>query len=201
MAEQDVKRPDMDEQAPGEQAAGESAAQAEAEADSAKKGGKKAKTSGKDAAKIASLEEKLAAAEAEKAKLNDNLLRTAAEYDNFRRRSKAEHDAAFSGGISKAVIEMLPVMDTLEVAANAETTDEEYKKGVLLTLQKCADIFKKLGIVEIDAAGKPFDPELHNACMQDADSGCESGICTKVIQKGYKMGDRVVRHAMVAVAP
>lgn len=152
-------------------------------------------------ATIAALEEKLAAAEAETATLKDQMLRQAAEYDNFRRRSREEHDAAFNNGVAHAAEMLLPVLDVLNAAAYSPTTDEEYKKGVIMTLQKCDEIFKKLGIEEIDATGKPFDPELHNACMQEACEGVDSGCVGKVVQKGYTLNGRVIRHAMVSVVP
>lgn len=174
--------------------------QSPAPAAETEKKGKKTKTPSGKEAKIAALEEKLAAAEKKTEETKDSLLRTAAEYDNFRKRSRTEHDAAFSNGVAHAVEQLLPVLDTLDAAAKAETADADYKKGVLLTLQKCEEIFKKLGITEIDAENQPFDPELHNACMQDP-SGGESGICTKVVQKGYMLGGKVIRHAMVAVSP
>lgn len=153
-------------------------------------------------AKLAGTEQKLAQAEKAADEARQTLLRTAAEYDNYRKRSQKEFEAAFSNGVSHAALELLPVIDTLEVAANAPTTDEEYKKGVILTLAKCEEVFKKLGIVEIEAEGLPFDPELHNAVMQEECEGKESGIVCRVMQKGYrKENGRVVRHSMVAVTP
>lgn len=152
-------------------------------------------------AKLAAAEEQANRAEQKSNEIQDSLLRTAAEYENFRKRSQREHESAYGNGISCAACELLPVLDTLEAAAMAETTDEEYKKGVLLTLAKCSEVFKKLGIHEIDALGEPFDPELHNAVMQEAVEGTDTGIITRVMQKGYTYHDKVIRHAMVAVAP
>ncbi|MDL2219068.1 nucleotide exchange factor GrpE [Ruminococcaceae bacterium OttesenSCG-928-O06] len=163
--------------------------------------GKKAKAPKADNAAAAALEQQLADAQAAAAEAKDSLLRTAAEYDNYRRRSQKEQEAAFGHGVSHAVEQLLPVLDVLEAAAHAESTDAEYKKGVTLTLSKLEDIFTKLGVTEIDTLGKPFDPELHNCLMQDADSGAESGTVTKVLQKGYTLGDKVIRHSQVAVAP
>lgn len=153
------------------------------------------------AAQIASAESKAAEAEKQVAELKDTLVRTAAEYENYRKRSQKEQESAFGHGISHAACELLPVIDTLEAAAHAETADEEYKKGVLLTLDKCTEVFHKLGIHEVEALGQPFDPELHNAVMQDPVEGAQSGTVTKVLQKGYSLNGRVIRHAMVAVAP
>ncbi len=152
-------------------------------------------------ARIAAAEAKLAEAEARTAEVNERLLRTAAEYENHRKRSQRETESAFKNGVCFSAEELLPVLDTLNAAANVPTADEEYKKGVLLTLQKCEEVFLKLGITEIEAEGQPFDPELHNAVMQKPAEGAESGTITLVMQKGYKLGDKVVRHAMVAVAP
>jgi molecular chaperone GrpE len=165
-----------------------------------KKTDKKAAKPRADAGKLAALEQQLADEKKKSGKLNDNLLRTAADYDNYRRRSQKEFDAAFGNGVAHAAEQLLPVLDTLEAAANAPTADEEYKKGVLLILAKAAEVFKKLGITEIDALGKPFDPELHNACLQEDCEGVESGAVTKVMQKGYTLNGRVIRHAVVAVS-
>ena len=164
------------------------------------KADKKKKPKG-DAAKLAAAEEACAKAREETDKVRDQLLRITAEYDNFRKRSQKEHDAAFSNGVGHAAEMLLPVLDVLDAAANAKTSDEEYKKGVVMTLGKANEIFAKMGITEIDAMGQPFDPELHNACMQEARDGTDSGCITRVVQKGYSLNGRVIRHAMVAVAP
>lgn len=153
------------------------------------------------AADLAAAQQRAETAEGKAAEAQNALLRTAAEYENFRKRSQKEHDAAFNNGVGYAVHQLLPVIDTLEAAANAESTDKEYKKGVLLTLAKTEEIFAKLGISEIEALGQPFDPELHNACMQEPCEGAECGTITRVVQKGYKLGDKVLRHSMVAVQP
>ncbi len=152
-------------------------------------------------ARISAAESKLADAESRSAELNERLMRTAAEYENHRKRSARETESAFKNGICFSAEELLPVLDTLNAAASVPTTDEEYKKGVILTLNKCEGVFEKLGITEIKAEGQPFDPELHNAVMQKAVDGVASGTVSVVMQKGYKLGDRVIRHAMVAVAP
>lgn len=154
------------------------------------------------------LESQLAAAkaEAEKAKAEaaeakDRLLRTAAEYDNFRKRSAREQDAAFGNGVAHAVSQILTILDTLEMAEAAPTTDENFKKGVTLTLEKAKAAFEALKVEEIPALGLPFDPAVHNAVMQKAtENGEESGTVLQVFQKGYKLGDKVIRHATVIVA-
>lgn len=177
----------------------ETVATEQAEAPKADKKAKK--TKGGDAAKLAAAEEACAKAREETDKVKDQLLRVTAEYDNFRKRSQKEHDAAFSNGVAHAAEMLLPVLDVLDAAANAQTSDEEYKKGVVMTLDKAREVFGKMGITEIDAMGQPFDPEVHNACMQEACEGTDSGCITRVVQKGYSLNGRVIRHAMVAVAP
>lgn len=157
---------------------------------------------GKKAAKELAAEKARAdAAEKAAAQAKDQLLRTAAEYDNFRRRSAKEQDAAFNNGVGFAVNQILTILDTLEMAANAACTDENYKKGVVMTLDKAAAALTALKVEEIPAEGQPFDPNLHNAVMQKpAEDGQKSGTVVQVFQKGYKIGDRIIRHATVVVA-
>lgn len=143
----------------------------------------------------------LAEAQAALAAKDDQLLRLAAEYDNFRKRSAREKDASFGDGVAFAVEKLLGVLDTLNLAANTPTQDENYKKGVIMTLEQCAKAFEAIGVEEIDAEGKPFDPQLCAAVMQQpAPEGAESGTVTQVLQKGYTYKGKVVRHASVAVA-
>ncbi len=150
---------------------------------------------------LAAVKTKLEKMEKELADAKETLLRTAAEYDNFRKRSAKEHDAAFDNGVSFSVGALLPVLDTLELAANAPTADESYKKGVMMTLTKCKEAFDKMGVCEIEAQGQPFDPALHAAVMQQpAAEDVESGTILQVMQKGYKLHDKVVRFATVVVA-
>ena len=153
------------------------------------------------------LESQLAAAkaEAEKAKAEaaeakDRLLRTAAEYDNFRKRSAREQDAAFGNGVAHAVSQILTILDTLEMAEAAPTADENFKKGVTLTLEKAKAAFEALKVEEIPALGLPFDPTVHAAVMQQPSEDAESGTVLQVFQKGYRLNGKVIRHVMVAVA-
>ena len=155
----------------------------------------------KKARELEAVKAKLDAAEANAAQAKDQLLRTAAEYDNFRRRSAKEQDAAFNNGVGFAVNQILTILDTLEMAANAACTDENYKKGVVMTLDKASAALTALKVEEIPAEGQPFDPNLHNAVMQKpAEDGQKSGTVVQVFQKGYKIGDRIIRHATVVVA-
>ena len=147
------------------------------------------------------LKAKLDAAEKAAAQTRDQLLRTAAEYDNFRKRSAREADQKFNDGVSFAVNQIIPILDTLEMAANAPTTDENYKKGVVMTLDKAAKALENLHITEIEALGKPFDPNFMNAVQQvPAPDGVESGCVVTVYQKGYCIGEKIIRHATVVVA-
>ena len=149
----------------------------------------------------AALQAKLEAEEKKNADLKNQLLRTAAEYDNYRKRSQREADQKFNDGISFAVNQIIPILDTLEMAANAPTTDENYKKGVTMTLDKAAKALDTLHVEEIEALGKAFDPNIMNAVQQvPAEEGQESGTVVTVYQKGYKLGDKIVRHATVVVA-
>ncbi len=147
------------------------------------------------------LKAKLDAAEKNAAQLKDQLLRVAAEYDNYRKRTSREVDQKFNDGVSYAVGQIIPILDTLEMAANAPCADENYKKGVTMTLEKAGKAFQTLRVEEMEVLGKPFDPNLMNAVQQvPAQEGQESGTVVTVYQKGYKLGDKIVRHATVVVA-
>ena len=156
---------------------------------------------GKKNRELESLKAKLETAENKAAELKDQLLRTAAEYDNYRKRTAREADQKFNDGVSHAVTQVLTILDTLDMAAEAECSDENYKKGVLMTLDKAAKAFETLHITEIEALGQPFDPQFMNAVQQvPPEEGQESGTVVRVFQKGYKIGDRIIRHATVVVA-
>lgn len=156
---------------------------------------------GKKNRELESLKAKLETAENKAAELKEQLLRTAAEYDNYRKRTAREADQKFNDGVSHAVTQILTILDTLDMAAEAECSDENYKKGVLMTLDKAAKAFETLHITEIEALGQPFDPQFMNAVQQvPPEEGQESGTVVRVFQKGYKIGDRIIRHATVVVA-
>ena len=151
-------------------------------------------------AKADALAAELEAAKAEAAKTKDLFLRTAAEYDNYRKRTTKEREAAFGNGVAHAVEKLLPVIDTLEMAAAAATADENYKKGVTMTLTKAYAVLKDMGVEEIPAQDQPFDPNVHSAMMQQPTEGVEPGTVVQVFQKGYTLNGRVIRHAMVVVS-
>ena len=201
MSEETKKQPETEQ----EQAAAETKAPA-AESDKQETEPAAEKTEkkdwfGKKSKELEAVKAKLDAAEANAAQAKDQLLRMAAEYENYRKRSTREADQKFNDGVSFAVNQIIPILDTLEMAANAPTTDENYKKGVTMTLDKAAKALDALHVEEIEALGKPFDPNFMNAVQQiPAPDGQESGTVITVYQKGYKLGDKIVRHATVVVA-
>lgn len=183
-----------------EQAAEPAEQAAEAKPEAAPEKDKKEKGSKKHAAELEAAKARAEAAEKEAAEAKDRLLRTAAEYENFRKRSAREADQKFGDGVSHAVNQILVILDTLDMAANAPCTDENYKKGVCMTLDKAEQALAKLNISEIEALGKEFDPNTMNAVQQvPAQDGQESGVVTNVFQKGYVLGDKIIRHATVVV--
>ena len=130
----------------------------------------------------------------------DAHLRLAAEYDNFRKRTVKEKEASYGNGKADAVARMLPVYDNLERALKQETQDAAYKKGVELTMAELIKIFTSLGVEVFGEAGEEFDPNLHNAVMHCDDETLGENTIAQVFQRGAKIGDKVVRFAMVQVA-
>ena len=130
----------------------------------------------------------------------DSYLRLAADYDNYRKRTAKEKDAAYGNGKADAIEKLLPVYDNLERALNQETADEAYKKGVEMTMNQLVSIFEGLGVEIFGAVGETFDPLLHNAVMHTEDESLGENTISQVFQKGFKLGDKIVRFAMVQVA-
>ena len=131
---------------------------------------------------------------------HDAHLRLAAEYDNYRKRTVKEKEASYGNGKSDAVAKMLPVYDNLERALNQPTEDAAYKKGVELTMNELVKILTGLGVEIFGNVGDSFDPNLHNAVMHIESEELEENTISAVFQKGFKLGDKVVRFAMVQVA-
>jgi molecular chaperone GrpE len=132
---------------------------------------------------------------------NDQLLRMAAEYDNFRKRSQREKEALYADCKASVINALLPVADNFDrIFANPDGTLEDYKKGVEMTFKQFSDVFKGLGIESFGEVGEEFDPNIHNAVMHTEDDSVGENIITTVIVKGYKLGDKIIRPAMVAVA-
>lgn len=148
----------------------------------------------------AALEAKVKALEDAAAADKDKYLRLLAEYDNFRKRSIKERLDASADATAKAALEIISVIDNFERAMAAECSDEGYKKGVEMIYGQFTEVIKKLGVEEIEALGKEFDPNLHNAVSQVEDENFGENTVSQVYQKGYKLGDKVIRCAMVVVA-
>ena len=130
----------------------------------------------------------------------DNYLRLLAEYDNYRKRSQKEKENAWTTAKADTAKEFLPVYDNLERALKQETTDEAYAKGVQMIMTQLKTVLEKLGIEEIPALGETFDPNFHNAVMHMEDESLGENTVAEVFQTGFKIGDKVIRHAMVKVA-
>lgn len=131
---------------------------------------------------------------------HDSYLRLAADYDNFRKRSQKEKEASYGNGKADAVEKLLPVYDNLERALNQPTEDAAYKKGVEMTMTQLVSILNGLGVEIFGEVGDTFDPNIHNAVMHTEEEGVEENTITQVFQKGFKLGDKIVRFAMVQVA-
>lgn len=128
-------------------------------------------------------------------------LRVLAEYDNFRKRTAAEKTAIYNNAVSDTVKELLPVADNIERALSQENASaEDMKKGVEMIEHQIQACFEKLGLAEMGQVGETFDPNLHNAVAHIEDESLGENVISAVYQKGYTLGDRVVRHAMVQVA-
>ena len=131
---------------------------------------------------------------------HDAHLRLAAEYDNFRKRTAKEKEQTYNNGKGDAVAKLLPVYDNLERALNQPTEDAAYKKGVELTMNELVKIFTGLGVEIFGQVGEEFDPNIHNAVMHTEDETLGENVIAQVFQKGFKIGEKVVRFAMVQVA-
>ena len=134
------------------------------------------------------------------AKKEDQYLRLAAEYDNYRKRSQKEKTDAYQNAKSYAVLAFLPVYDNLERALKQSTADEAYKKGVEMTMAGLKEVLAKQGVEEIPALGQPFDPNVHNAVMHVEDESAGENTVVEVFQTGFRSGEKIIRFAMVKVA-
>ena len=130
----------------------------------------------------------------------DAHLRVAAEFDNFRKRTIKEKEQSYGNGKADAVEKLLPVYDNLERALNQPTEDEAFKKGVEMTMTQLVGIFSGLGVEIFGNVGEEFDPNFHNAVMHTEDESLGENVISQVFQKGFKIGDKIVRFAMVQVA-
>jgi len=132
--------------------------------------------------------------------LSDRYLRLAAEYDNYRKRSARERDGLWQDATAKAVGSFLAVADNFERALGAPCADAEFKKGMELIYRSLHDVLTGLGAEPFGEEGEQFDPAMHNAVMHVDDEAYGAQVVAQVLQRGYRIGDRVLRHAMVKVA-
>lgn len=150
---------------------------------------------------LAETQKKLGEAEEQLAKQKDILLRTAAEYDNYRKRTSREKQSVYQDATADAVKEFLPVADNLGRALEQkDCSAEDLRKGIEMVEKQMQEALRKLGVEEMGKEGEPFDPALHSAVSHVEDEKAGENTVAKVFQKGYRIGDRVVRHAMVQVA-
>ena len=131
---------------------------------------------------------------------HDARLRLAAEYENYRKRTAVEKESSYANGKADTIEKFLPVYDNLSRAMAQETADAAYKKGVEMTLNELVKILTAMGVEIIGQVGDQFDPNLHNAIMHTEDESVEENTITQVFQQGFKMGEKIIRFAMVQVA-
>lgn len=142
----------------------------------------------------------LSSMKAELEETTDRLKRLMAEFENFKKRSGKERENLYNTLVADIVASFLPVQDNLQKAISAETKDENLKQGIELIVKQISEIFTKFGVQEIETVGKPFDPELHDAVSSVQDDTLGEKIVKEEFRKGYKIGNKVIRHAMVIVA-
>lgn len=130
----------------------------------------------------------------------DHLKRNMAEFDNFKKRISKEKDMMYNTISADLVSNLLPILDNFEKALNAQTEDESYKQGMMMIYTQFQDTLKNIGVEEIEALNKTFDPNFHEAVMHVEDENYGEKEVTDVFRKGYKIGDKIIRHAMVKVA-
>ncbi len=130
----------------------------------------------------------------------DKYLRLFAEFDNYRKRTSKEKQAAWADAKAETAAAFLPVYDNLERALKQDTADEAYKKGVEMIMNQFKEVLSKLGVTPIEALGQPFDPQLHSAVMHVEDENAEENTVVEVFQQGFRSGEKVIRFAMVKVA-
>lgn len=178
----------------------ETAKQPEADAAAAEKVEEPAVEPQKELSAEEKLQAEVESLKKELADEKEKYLRLDAEYYNYRTRSIKEKQEAYDNALCKTVTEVLSVIDNFERAANAECSDENFKKGVDMIFKQYLAILEKLGVSEIPAQGQPFDPNLHNAVSSCEDENLGENTVAAVLQKGYTLGKKVIRHAMVTVA-
>lgn len=146
------------------------------------------------------INETLSKTKAELEDIKDRHTRLIAEFDNLKKRSAKEREGLYNSIIADIMSSLLPVIDNLEKAVEAETKDEEYKKGIELVLKQFQDVLAANGVKPIEAVGQPFDPGLHEAVSMIQDENLGEKIVASEYRKGYTIGNKVIRHSMVVVA-
>ena len=131
---------------------------------------------------------------------DDRIKRLMAEFDNFKKRSSKEREGLYNSLVSDIFTSLLPVIDNLEKAASLETEDKAYKEGIELVLKQFKDVLNSNGVEEIESVGQPFNPEYHEAVGMVEDNTLGEKIIKEEYRKGYKIGNKVIRHSMVIVA-
>lgn len=134
--------------------------------------------------------------------LQDRFVRLAAEFDNYKKRTLREREALIESANERLILDLLPIVDSVDRArrhAEGDTESDAFKEGVRMIMEELPKILENRGLKEIEAEGQPFDPNLHEALMQVA-SDHEAGTIAEVIERGYSLGDRVLRHAKVVVS-
>ena len=160
---------------------------------------KTAKSENSDKKKLKALEAELEEAKKQAEETNEKYMRMLAEYDNFRKRSAKERETIYADAYTDALTSILPVLDNLERAEGC-TDAEGLSKGLELTLKSFRETLDKMGVKEIEAMGKPFDPNIHNAVFHIDDDNYGENEIVEVLMKGYTKGDKVIRYSMVKVA-
>ena len=194
---------DMTEEIKNEEVAAEETAETVSDdAADEKISGKEKRKAKKIEAEAAKLEKALAESVAALAEANDKYMRVCAEYDNFRKRSTKEREGVYADAYIDALTQILPILDNLERAAqySGDDADHPLAKGLELTLKSFKEAMEKMGVCEIEALGKQFDPNVHNAVMHIDDENYGESEVVEVFAKGYVRGDKVLRHSMVKVA-
>ena len=149
---------------------------------------------------VSKLKEELKQKQEDFDELTDRYKRVLAEFENYKKRSAKERESLYNMVTSDIVEKILPVLDNLENAANAKTEDEGYKQGVELVLKQFQDVLKAQGVEAIPSVGETFDPELHEAVSSVQDDALGEKEIKEEYRKGYKIGNKVIRHSMVVVA-
>ncbi len=136
----------------------------------------------------------------ELADANDRYVRLVAEYDNYRKRTAREKDSIYPDAVANTLKEILPVLDNFERALEAPCSDEEFKKGMTMIHEGLVSVLTRLGVEPIGVVGEEFDPNRHNAVMHVDDESLGKNVVAQIFQKGYRIGDKILRYAMVQQA-